>query len=189
MRHRLSSNSSADRSGKGSRGTFPNAGAAKGATPDDARLASPPVDDSTARLFIGQHPWQRENADRNGAALSALADRLLALGGRVVVVPPDNPELVEVEIALLLGEGRAYNRADAVLEPGGPSECHANTVALWRAGQGSICTGYALSNDRWRSHSWVLRLGGAIIETTELRDAYYGFELGDDGAEIFADLV
>ena len=120
MRHRLSSNSSADRSGKGSRGTFPNAGAAKGATPDDARLASPLVDDSTARLFIGQHPWQRENADRNGAALSALADRLLALGGRVVVVPPDNPELVEVEIALLLGEGRAYNRADAVSNRAAP---------------------------------------------------------------------
>jgi hypothetical protein len=111
------------------------------------------------------------------------------IGGTSVVVPPDDPELVERELALLLREGRPYRRGSAVLEEGDPSECHANAVALWRAGRGAICTGYALSGERWRSHSWVAAPGGVIIETTELRAAYYGFELDDDGAAIFADLV
>jgi hypothetical protein len=30
---------------------------------------------------------------------------------------------------------------------------------------------------------------GRIIETTELRDAYFGYQLDDAGAAIFADLV
>jgi len=104
-------------------------------------------------------------------------------------VPPDDPELVEGELALLLGEGRPYLRAFAVLEEGNPSECHANAIALARAGRGSICTGYALSGERWRSHSWIATHDGFTIETTALRDAYYGFELDDDAATLFADLV
>jgi hypothetical protein len=30
---------------------------------------------------------------------------------------------------------------------------------------------------------------GGIIETTELREAYFGYELDDEGAAIFAELV
>jgi hypothetical protein len=145
--------------------------------------------DPASRLFVGLHPWQTVNAERNGFALSALADRLLTIGGTSVVVPPDDPELVERELALLLGDGHPYSRDSAVLEEGDPSECHANAVALWRAGRGSICTGYALSDERWRSHSWIAAPGGVIIETTALRDAYYGYELDGDGAAIFAELV
>lgn len=144
------------------------------------------VGDSTTKLFVGQHPWQRENATRNGQRLSELADRLSAIGGQTVVVPPDNPDLVEVELGHLLDAGRPYDPANATLEAGEPSECHANVARLWRAGRGSICTGYALSNGRWRSHSWIAARDGAIIETTEPRDAYYGIELDDQGAQTFA---
>jgi hypothetical protein len=145
--------------------------------------------ESSQRLFVGQHPWQRENMERNGEALAALADRLLAIGGETVIVPSDNPDLVEVELALLLREGRRHDPATATLEWGDASECHANAVDLWQAGRGSICTGYALSNSRWRSHSWVNSSDGGMIETTELRDVYSGYELDDEGAATFAGLV
>jgi hypothetical protein len=146
---------------------------------------------SDSRLLVGAHPRQAENFDRNREALETLATRLLQIGGDMLVVPHDDPQFVAMEIALVLRAGREFDPSGAVLDLGETSECHANSVRLWRNGRGAFCTGYALSDDaKWRSHSWIYdRAGGAVIETTEERAGYFGHEFDDDGARIFADLI
>ncbi|HEY9459012.1 MAG TPA: hypothetical protein VIQ56_14000 [Gaiella sp.] len=123
--------------------------------------------------------------------LGPLADTLLSIGGERVVVPHDHPEAAGFVLALVSTRGRSFDPATAVLEEGVTSDCHANTVRLWRDGRGAICTGFGLSPDGlWRSHSWLLATpGGHVVETTEPRTAYYGFEFDDEGAAIFAPTV
>lgn len=146
-------------------------------------------DQAPSLLFVGNHPLQHDNVERSGAALARLADRLLEIGGESLIVPIDNPVLVEAVVPLLLRVGHAFDASRAILEPGEPSECRANSVRLWSAGRGTICTGYALSGGMWRSHTWVEDRRGRVIETTGLRDAYFGYELDAQGAEMFAGLV
>jgi hypothetical protein len=104
-----------------------------------------PMTDDASRLFVGGHPLQSENMERNGPMLERLADRLLPLGGETVVVPFDSPALVAAELRRLLRSGQAFDAQSATLEQGEPSDCHVNSVNLWRVGRGAICTGYALS--------------------------------------------
>ena len=144
--------------------------------------------DDIPRLFVGSLPLQKANVERNGEMLESLADRLLSLGGKTVVVPPDHPEYVTLLVPQLLRVGQKFDAGTAELEPGNPNDCHANSSALWREGRGALCIGYALSEDMlWRSHSWVQAPTGRLIETTEVREAYFGWQLDDEGAELFAE--
>lgn len=58
------------------------------------------------------------------------------------------------------------------------SMCHNNCGKLYFSDQSNrIFTGYALSADGlWRHHSWVLSKDDNIIETTELRLIYLGYD-------------
>jgi hypothetical protein len=83
--------------------------------------------------------------------------------------------------------------------PGRPNQCHANAALHWAhsRGQCRIATGFALGGDGvWREHSWVVQpRGGAPdpfrgddwtpLETTEPREAYFGYLLDDQEAEDF----
>jgi hypothetical protein len=52
-----------------------------------------------------------------------------------------------------------------------------------------IVTGYALSSDGlWRQHSWAMAGDGGVVETTEERLLYFGYELTAAEAEIFIEL-
>ncbi len=72
--------------------------------------------------------------------------------------------------------------------PDEPSQCDLNVTKLWVHDKARfrVCTGCALYSDGlWRPHSWASD-GTRLIETTELRDRYYGVVLSQADAQDFA---
>lgn len=59
------------------------------------------------------------------------------------------------------------------------SQCHDNSVeyVCKKPEKRKLYTGYALSEDHlWRQHSWVIENNDTIVETTEKRLCYFGYE-------------
>lgn len=110
---------------------------------------------------------------------------LFDFGGEAVAMngPSSNLELILQRGKLVSGEGADFRK-------GNPSDCHANSGDGFVRFGNQIATGYALSIDGiWREHSWnVDQASGTIIETTELRIAYFGYILDREEAERFAEL-
>src|SRR5215210_8253555 len=78
------------------------------------------------------------------SAWEAFSSNVLQHGG-VHVVPPLQPDPL---IGLIDEEGGELSVASVVMRTGERSDCHANAVALWRAGEViALGTGYALSDD------------------------------------------
>lgn len=97
---------------------------------------------------------------------------LLAHGGDLVVPPmhPD-PDLDD----LLAGAAAHGPRVDVVSEGG---DCHANVAKLWvDGGIGAIGTGYALTEELWRQHSWGVADDGGVVETKWPAERYVGVRL------------
>ena len=145
-------------------------------------------------LMVGPKDEQREFLeDRMRQALVAqpdlarLEERLLGVGGAMLVAPPDG---IEEDLEGMLARGEAFDGRNALLRVGRPIACHANSAALWetRPERYTICTGYALSGDGlWRQHSWVLDgYLKRLVETTKPRLAYFGYRLDGLEAEVFA---
>jgi hypothetical protein len=131
---------------------------------------------SHPRLRTGRTIEQQENLELYSEALASLADRLVANGGRALLVPPDHSEVVSYDLSMLEEVGRFVDPRDATFEEGEPNGCHENARQLWAKGRGTLCTGYALSEDGlWRSHSWIEAADGRVIETTSPRTAYFGY--------------
>jgi hypothetical protein len=108
--------------------------------------------------------------------LSILWDILLQAGGAEVVGQMETPE----ELDRLIGRGFFQDGAGAKLRLGLPTKCHANAAYAWAREKKkyAIVTGYALSDDGlWRQHSWLRDQKGRIIETTDPRLLYYGYEM------------
>jgi hypothetical protein len=124
--------------------------------------------------------------ERHSDALVRLADVLLGAGGERIIVPHHDPELMGFLMPSLLERGRFFvSKNTPTLELGEPRRCHANALALSRAGRGSACIGFGLSDDeQWRSHSWVWTPSGEIVETTLPHISYYGVKFED--SELFA---
>ena len=108
---------------------------------------------------------------------------LLEFGGAELVAPPQ----LDSDLPSLLADGH--------LMPGAVTEvsmhksaCHQNVAALWRqGGLKGIGTGYALSGDLWRQHSWGVTDDG-IVETTARQFKYFGLLLIGESADHFARL-
>jgi hypothetical protein len=140
---------------------------------------------AVAETFAGpREPNERERE---------LYRRLLSHGGDRVVVPADeeDPDLERV-----FARGQLLDGASAILKPGVPRRCHQNAARLWERGQTTakirpvrgctLATGYALSDDGlWRSHSFCVAADGRVLETTTLRDRYFGVLLDSDEAAAF----
>jgi hypothetical protein len=110
---------------------------------------------------------------------------LLRLGGEFLVAAPDP----DTDIPALLESGFVMG-GPIKLKVMKSSMCHQNISAVWKShkfGIVGVGTGYALSSDGlWRQHSWgVLREG--ILETTEIRDKYFGVLLQGEKADCFAE--
>jgi hypothetical protein len=140
---------------------------------------------SAAELRYRDDPdWKARFGPKVKARLDAmpelrpLRDRLLSFGGDEVALTleEDLEKILERGTLLRTWEDTAYSEM-----PGEPGQCHRNTAALWEANPDRIAiwTGWALSEDgMWRQHSWGWDIEeGAIVETTEDRVMYYGFEL------------
>jgi hypothetical protein len=110
---------------------------------------------------------------------------LLSLGGQLVV-PPMHPDGM---VRRLLVDGLRFADVPLVVETGERNDCHGNVVRLWRSEKAEIATGYALSDDGlWREHSWGVR-DGAVVETTEPRQCYWGVVIDQHDAAEYADWV
>jgi hypothetical protein len=64
------------------------------------------------------------------------------------------------------------------MKHGKPHECHSNAADLWAKGTDKyrLVTGYALMDNHWVSHSWVVD-DKKLYETTHRFDLYFGAEL------------
>lgn len=110
-----------------------------------------------------------------------LTERLCRPGE--LVVPPRDIDLT-AEFALLAERGR-FARGRARMMAGEPSQCHANVSELWWGEAiDQIVTGYGLGpgDGLWRPHTFGLQRPGpgqpvAVVETTVVRDAYFGVPL------------
>ena len=104
--------------------------------------------------------------------LKPLQDKLLSLGGDWVALEP------ECDLLAILNRGQLFN-GRVVFKKMAPHGCHRNCCEVWaeRPRIYKIAIGWALSDDGiWRQHTWITK-GRAIIETTEPRSLYYGFEM------------
>ena len=115
-------------------------------------------------------------------------DKLLTFGGEEACVQYEEPDAEAI-----LQRGQLWYGDKVALVKGQPSQCHRNSCDLWEANRGqveiAIATGYALSKDSmWRQHSWLLLRNYRsvkVIETTEIRIAYFGFVMTDEEAKQF----
>jgi len=105
---------------------------------------------------------------------------LLNIGGTKVI------KRYEEDIDLLLEKGEIINFADIDIVKMDPSQCHRNSATYYEYyidnngdAEPFICTGWALLEGDWIQHSWILLDYGEyeLIETTKLRDEYFGIIL------------
>lgn len=134
------------------------------------------------RQQVAKYP----NAPEGYAAQwSALGDLLLQHGG-TLVVPPFAPD--PYLGALLTGH---LFTDSSITAPGWSGSSHANSTDLWIYGVAhTIATGYAMGSDGfWRRHTWALTgdgTGQMLLETTTVRELYFGIELTGADALAFA---
>lgn len=110
-----------------------------------------------------------------------LEQRLLSMGGEIVV-PRREPDQDKI-----LSRGRQWIGHNIKIIKGQTRNCHGNVAKSWRSNprRYRIATGWALSDDGlWRQHSWLVE-GRTLIETTTLREKYFGFELTPREAQQF----
>lgn len=93
----------------------------------------------------------------------------------------------EEDLEKILSRGVLVDKKGAYLMKGRPNQCHENSALCWDANRdkSSIMTGYCLDGGLWRQHSWVIDNKGRIVETTFLREAYFGFPLNLEESEYF----
>lgn len=160
-----------------------------------------------AKTLKKEKMWQRDNlhqikteelsepAKSQVTVYQKLNDILLEIGGSETCFAYWDSDFTK-----LLERGY-YRNGKSRKAKGKACHCHYNASRIYdeRADENdaTICTGMALSNDgMWRQHSWIIQKyespsGKAktrILETTEKRVAYFGFELTDDEANEFAEL-
>lgn len=97
---------------------------------------------------------------------------LLSLGGSKVIWQDSDPQ-----VALIAAQGQLFPQS-VELRPGPPHYCHANAADLWARtpDRYKLVTGYALSDDTWWDHSWVIE-GKTLLETTGRFERYFGVAL------------
>src|SRR4051812_44925690 len=81
-----------------------------------------------------------------------LEKKLLSLGGSKILWQGFDPQAVP-----LASQGQLFSQR-VRMRRGTPNRCHANVAELWAGAIGKChpVTGYALSDDQWVSHSWVV---------------------------------
>jgi hypothetical protein len=125
-----------------------------------------------------------------------LNDVLIAIGGDILVLMPEgmrwNPEFNRRWILWQLRHGRLID-APITFKRKTKGNCHQNVATIWRKKQyriAAICSGYGLSHDGlWRPHTWGILRDGGILETTEVRERYFGLVHEGEFADALADMV
>lgn len=118
---------------------------------------------------------------------SAMAERLLQLGGVDALRPDGDTHIAKVLERGLLHEGKIVRLL------GQANQCHANASEMWlrSGGESLLCTGYALTEKQlWLQHSWCVATvedhGQVILETTDPEwTKYFGVVLDEEESFVF----
>ncbi len=123
-------------------------------------------------MIIGKMYEAHADVIRTLEPYKTLEQRLQTFGGRELVFTPVDPVL----LVAILEHGRLFDTTGIRQRKGEPSNCHENVTSQWKRHQSTyrIVHGYGLNNGLWRNHSWLLDAQNRIIETTVLREKYYG---------------
>jgi hypothetical protein len=107
---------------------------------------------------------------------------LLSISGHTFCSPG-----IEEDLEKLVSSGSSVNKKGIYVIQGRVSACHENSANCWDANRerSSIMTGYVLDDGVWRQHSWVLDNKNKIVETTHVREAYFGIKLTAEEADKF----
>jgi hypothetical protein len=125
------------------------------------------------------NPFQKEHFDaaiQTKPFLRLLTDRLLSIGGELVVCWNDDFTNSEGFVKLLLEFGKTLDGSKAILKELEMSRCHQNSIrlAIKHPKKYERHIGYGLSDSLWRPHSFLVnRKTGKILETTVLREKYF----------------
>jgi hypothetical protein len=90
-----------------------------------------------------------------------------------------------LDLERLLTHGKLYEPKRVYWILGVPQFCHTNSAEYWNdhPRTSRIVTGYALSNNYWFRHTWLVgKRGGNVWESTVRFQKYFGYEL--EGAEL-----
>jgi hypothetical protein len=145
-----------------------------------------PRNGNVVAALAGTAPWRpfgdwSETSDLTTKEREVCA-RLLAAGGKYVLWPGHGDE----DLPNYQERGKVFTPKRVSLMRGAPNGCHANAAANWSSnpGQHKIATGYALTKDdqMWRQHSFNVGPDNRIIETTVIRQLYFGYVLTDTEA-------
>ena len=108
-----------------------------------------------------------------------LKAKLLSQGGFGVIQPQgDVPANLLIE-----SHGHMFENYSLVRNHLENERAHRNCVELWIKSPEvkNICTGFALAaNGFWIRHSWLIGSNKKIVETTQLQQKYFGFEIRND---------
>ena len=114
--------------------------------------------------------------------VKALNKILLDIGGKNTNVIYDE----ETENILIKGELFNYEMKHHI---GTPGQCHRNATDLWDNNKDRLilCTGYALYENMWYCHSWLIDTkDDTIIETNPVTyEKYYGITLDHEESVLF----
>ncbi len=99
----------------------------------------------------------------------------------------------DIEDLITIGEHYLYSDSSEIKMQ--QSQCHSNSLIYYLDyieddGDATpyIMTGWVLDNDIWYQHTWVdldYDSDNVLIETTHIRNEYFGFKLNDEQVEKF----
>ncbi len=135
------------------------------------------------------HPWAKLDIDSEYARKwRLLEERLLSIGGKRLLPIGDEPDLDSI-----LAWGELIDGSNAAFIEGEGNKCHSNAGFLFELSPEDIrvMTGFALTGDskggQWNQHSWAYDIKNHyIIETTLIRDKYFGFRMTKSESAKFA---
>jgi len=117
-----------------------------------------------------------------------LRNVLLSIAGDSVMIPPSVSRADETLIEMVIEAGYLHH-GPSKLTMMQDQHCHQNASLLfYRQEVLAIGTGYGLYDRIWWNHSWGIGRAGEIIETTELRQKYFGVVLFGSSAKSLAEL-
>ena len=131
-------------------------------------------------------PWDLDVQGRPD--ITELKRRLLTRGGRCFEPNYVLATAIQSDFAAqLLQDGRFWPAVGCKLVPMEERECHGN-VRLLAGREGiEVWTGLALSCSQWVLHSWCIH-GDTVLETTTLRQEYFGIHFPMPFVKLIAEL-
>jgi len=113
-----------------------------------------------------------------------LKELLLSHGGDSVLIRNDE------DIEKILKNGKLFTKVNKALSKkmrGKTNQCHYNASHCWDANRDKtqLATGFYLTDNIWREHSWVV-YNNKVIETTDnVAAKYFGYIMSQEDAEDF----